>query len=468
LEGPTDIEQAKALFKGGVPVEKITAYLSKWNEKNRFWLIDNDDPFWQVPTFKPNAWRAWTALAAEHNADNAKVLFDHVTVSDSGSISFADAAKWLLATQTFAVSAGKSEISHTGKAPSPGYLMVIPIGSNLMDTLIFCLFPQNREVMQDDFAIWEKEPETLEHLKSKTKVPDKKSGKEKDRAVERSATGIVDLFTWRSRSIILDSSLPDGISNLGFASGVGFKESAEVDPMLAYELVEVTDEDTKERVKVRTAIQLEEKGIWRDFDSLLPDDTQLAPKVIEHAATLSKFDRKRRPQGVMVLGQKYFPPRPNIAYWRGEFFVLPEAIISDRNLRYEIRKILLDANKAGNVLYTACELFAKNILSHGERKVEKKDIRCFVEQMTVLPEYWSTLETCFHEILGQYTLESDSENIYCQWLKSVRNALRNSWLQHNATISSRDTWAIRAVVKAEKIIDDKLTAINKLIEQLKL
>ncbi len=465
LEGPTDIEQAKALFKAGLPGDKITAYLEKW--RDRFWLFDEKYPFGQIPTFEPKTWRAWTALAAEHNADNAKVLFDHVNVSDSGRISFADATKWLLATQTFAVSAGKSEIAHTGKAPSPGYAMSIPIGLNLMDTLIFCLVPQNREVIQGDLPLWEKEPESLDYLRKKIKAFDKKAGKEKDITVERHATGIVDLFTWRSRSIIFDDSLPDGVSNLGFASGVGCKKTTEIDPMIAYELVENIDEETKEKVKVRIGIQFEEKGIWRDFDSLLPDDTQLAPRVIENAASLSRFDRKRRPQGVMVLGQKYFPPRPNIAYWRAEFYILPESIIGDRNLRYDIREILHDANKAGDALYSACELFAKNMLCHGERKVEKKDIRCFVEQMTVLPGYWSTLEACFHEILSQYTLESDSQDIRCHWLKSVRNAVVNSWTQHNAAISPGDTWAIRAIVKSEKAIEDKLAELDKTITKLK-
>jgi len=465
LEGPTDIEQAKTLFKAGLPGEKITAYLEEW--KDRFWLIDDKYPFGQVPSFKPNSWRAWTALAAEHNADNAKVLFDHVNVLGSGSISFAAAARWLLATQTFAVSAGKSEISHTGKAPSPGYVMAIPIGLNLMDTLLFCLVPQNREVMQGDLPMWEKEPETLEYLKKKMKAFDKKAGREKDITVERHVTGIIDLYTWRSRAIVFDGSLSDGVANLGFASGVGYKKTAEIDPMIAYELVENTDEESKEKIKVRIGIQFEEKGVWRDFDSLLPDDTQLAPKTIEHAAALSRFNRTRRPQGVMVLGQKYFPPKPNIAYWRAEFFVLPESIIGDRNLRYEIRKILIDADKAGDALNTACEQFAKSMLSHGERKVENKDIRRFVQQMTVLPEYWSILETYFHEILGQYTLESDSQDIRRQWLKTVRNALINIWSKHIAALSPGDTWAIRAVVKAEKVIDDKVAELDKTIDQLK-
>jgi CRISPR system Cascade subunit CasA len=221
LEGPTDIEQAKALFKEGLPGGKITAYLEKW--RDRFWLFDERYPFGQIPTFEPKSWRAWTALASEHNADNAKVLFDHIDVTKYGSITPSAAVRWLLATQTFAVSAGKSEISHTGKAPSAGSVMAIPIGTNLLDTLLFCLVPhQNRIVMQADIPSWEKEPESLEYLKTPYKASDKKTGKEKDRAIERGSSGIVDLFTWRTRSIIFKESPSGGVSELGFASGIGY------------------------------------------------------------------------------------------------------------------------------------------------------------------------------------------------------------------------------------------------------
>jgi len=464
LEGPTDIDQAKALFKTGLPSEKITAYLEKC--RDRFWLFDEKYPFGQIPTFEPKTWRAWTAIAAEHNADNAKVLFDHVDVTASGSIKPAAAVRWLLATQTFALSAGKSEISHTGTAPSAGSVMAIPVGLNLLDTLLFCLVPQNRLVMQADIPLWEKEPESLEYLKTATKVSDKTSGKEKDRTVERGATGIVDLFTWRTRSILF-KELPSGeISELGLASGIGYKAAVEQDTMLGYAIAEVTDGETKEKVKRKVSIHFEEKGFWRDFDSLLPDDERLAPRVIEHAVMLTKMDRKRLPSGVMILGQRYFPPRPNIAFWRKEHFALPEAISGDRYIRHDIRAALIEAEKTGDVLNGACEAFAKDILRHGERKVEKKDILNFVKQLSALPNYWSTLESRFHESLRAYTLDMDSEDIRCQWLKSVRDTLRTAWDQHRASVSMGDAWAIRALVKAEGPVLRKLKELNDEIFKL--
>lgn len=464
MEGPTDIDQAKTLFKEGLPGEKITAYLEKW--RDRFWLFDEKYPFGQVPKFKPKTWRAWTALAAEHNADNAKVLFDHVGMTVSGNIKPAAAVRWLLATQTFAISAGKSEISHTGTTPSAGSVMAIPVGLNLLDTLLFCLIPQNRSVMQTDIPLWEKEPESLEYLKTATNVLDKKSGKEKDRAVERGATGIVDLFTWRTRSILFKELLSGEISELGFASGVGYKESMDCDPMLGYAIKEITDKETNGKVEKKFSVRFEEKGVWRDFDSLLPDNECLAPRVIEHAVALTKKDRDRFPRGVMVLGQRYFPPRPNIAFWRKEYFALPEALAGDRCVRTKIRQLLTDAEDAQTYLWKACSSFARNLLSRGERKPVEKDIRWFVEQMPVNSWYWSTLESRFHAILREYTLNCDPDDIRCLWLKSVCNALKQAWEQHSASVSTSDAWAIRALVRAEKPVELKLKELNNEIKKL--
>ncbi|MBW2122702.1 MAG: type I-E CRISPR-associated protein Cse1/CasA, partial [Deltaproteobacteria bacterium] len=91
IEGPTGPNEANALFRDGLPADKITAYLEK--KRDRFWLLDDNYPFGQIPTFKPKAWRAWTAIAVECNADTAKVLFDHVDEMEPGSISPAAAAR---------------------------------------------------------------------------------------------------------------------------------------------------------------------------------------------------------------------------------------------------------------------------------------------------------------------------------------------------------------------------------------
>lgn len=438
LEGPTDIDQAKALFKEGLPSERITVYLEKW--RDRFWLFDEKYPFGQIPTFEPKTWRAWTALAAEHNADNAKVLFDHVDVEAPGTITEAAAARWILATQTFSVSCGKSELSHTGTSPSATAAMALPLGRDFQDTLLLSLVPQNRAVITADLPLWERSPESVASLKA---------------GFERAASGLADRYTWRVRSVRLEANDSGRIGKLAFASGVGNSSMDQTDPMLGYRI-----DDTRGKLP----IQFRDRGLWRDFDSLLPDESHLAPQVIEHATALTRMNRGRFPRSVMVLGQAN--NKAKIEYWRMERFALPEALTGDRFIRTEIRQLLKDSEDAQKSLWSACSSFARDLLSRGDRNPDGKDIKKFVIQMSAIPWYWSTLESSFHEILREYTLERDSEDIRCQWLKSVRDTLRSAWAQHSASVSTGDAWAIRALVKAEGSVLRKLKELNYEIMKL--
>ena len=432
LEGPTDINQAKSWFKGGWPDERIEEYLERW--RGRFWLFDEKFPFGQIADFEPNTWRAWTVLAAEHNADNAKVLFDHIDVTGADVVSAGMAARWMLATQTFSVSAGKSELSHTGTAPSATAAMAVPLGQNLEDTLLLSLVPQNRAVIAQDIPIWERNADSLASLKD---------------GVERTIGGYADRYTWRTRSIRLRHDETGNVNLLAFASGVENVSKDALDPMLAYRI----DKD-----KGRLPIQFKERGLWRDFDSLLPDDTRLAPGVIEHAAALTRAARERFPRSVMVLGQSN--NKAKIEYWRMERFALPPALLGDRAIRTEIRQLLGDAEETQKALWQACRRFARDLLSRGEREPDGKDVRKFVEQMPASASYWSRLEAAFHDTLRHYTLERDPDDIRLDWLRTVRAALRDAWAQHAASVSTGDAWAIRALVRAEGAIDKQLKLLN--------
>ena len=437
LEGPTDINQAKGWFRSGIPVEKVEAYLERW--RDRFWLFDERYPFAQIPTFEPRIWRAWTALAAEHNADNAKVLFDHIDVEIPGVATEGATARWLLATQTFSVSAGKSELSHTGTAPSATAAMVLPLGRNLHDTLLLALVPQNREILASDLPLWERPPESLDSLKS---------------GAERAIVGYADRYTWRTRSVRLQAHNTGGIEKLAFASGVDNASMDSLDPMLGYRI------DDK---KGCLPIQFRARGLWRDFDSLLPDNEKLAPAVIEHAAALTRTQRERFPQSVMVLGQAN--NKAKIEYWRMERYTLPQALLGDRSIRTEIRQLLSDAEDAQTALWRACKSYARDILSRGEREPDGKDISKFVEQMPATLWYWSQLEAAFHDVLRSYTLERDPNDIRCDWLITIRNTLRAAWAQHSTSVSTGDAWAIRALVKAERAINRKLGELSEEIQK---
>ena len=107
-----------------------------------------------------------------------------------------------------------------------------------------------------------------------------------------------------------------------------------------------------------------------------------------------------------------------------ERFVLPEALAGNRFIRTEIRQLLTDAEETQKSLWLASRSFARNLLSRGKRGPAGDDISKFVKQMPANPWYWSALESSFHDILREYNLDRDPEDIRCQWLKSLRNTLK--------------------------------------------
>ena len=181
-------------------------------------------------------------------------------------------------------------------------------------------------------------------------------------------------------------------------------------------------------------------------------------------SVMTRSNRERFPRSVMVLGQSNNKAR--IEFWRMERFAMPQSLAGDRFIRSEIHQLLADAEDAQKSLWSACRSFARDLLSRGERNPAGKDIKAFIKQMPVNPWYWSTLESYFHEILREYTLERDYEDIRRQWLKVVRSALRAAWGQHRDSVSMGDAWAIRALVKAQGPVQRKLKELDEEIKKL--
>lgn len=436
LEGPTDIEEAKTLFKNGLPADKITSYLEKW--RDRFWLFDEKYPFGQVAEFEPKIWRAWTVLAAENNADNAKVLFDHEDVTNASLLQYDKAAQGLLATQTFSVSCGKSELSHTGTAPSATAVLIMPIGHTLEDSFLLALVPQNREIVKSDLPIWERKPERIDSLKNE---------------VSRKPCGLADRYTWRTRTIRLNDH-GGGIQKVAFASGVKLEENDQKDPMLAYRI------DEKHGC---LPCFFSQKGLWRDFDSLLPDQNDLCPEVVNHAIELTKRNDMRFPVSILALGQAN--NKAKIEYWRMLRFALPRALQGNRSVRADIRRYLDEASEIQKALYSASRIFARNQLSRGDREPAASDVSAFLSQMQGTPLYWSILETQFHKLLQGYTLEKDPDQLEFLWLQAVRNALSDAWQQQRNTITANNAWNIRAMIQAEVPVRKKLAKLDAQLKE---
>jgi CRISPR system Cascade subunit CasA len=438
LEGPTDIDQARTLFRDGLPVEKIAAYLEKWHA--RFWLFDAERPFMQHPGFQPETWKPWPVLALERNGDNAKVLFDHTDTGNAGAVPLAVAARGMIAVNNFVVGSGNSELAYTSGAPAAGVVVVLPLGASLQDTLVFSLVPQHREIQAADLPVWERGLEPVDVLR---------------KGPTRAMAGYADLYSWPTRTLRLADDESGSVAVLGFASGVKYDAAPGTDPMLGYRL------DAK---KGRLPLQFKDRGVWRDFDSLLPDSSGLAPKIVEHAALLARRTPERAPRSLLVLGLANDKAR--LKFWRMERFELPAVLAGDREARVELRQLLDAAETTQKSLWKACNLHASAMLSRGDREPRAEDATAVMAQIPAIHAYWSAMEAAFHEALHHTRLGVAADDIRHRWFGAMRRALGQAWDQHKQSGSALDVWAIRAIVKAERPVLRKLAELREEIQKL--
>lgn len=436
LEGPCDIDEAKQYFREGLPKEKINQYLEKW--RPRFWLFDEKYPFGQNPNIPNEEIEPWTKLTSEYNSTSSKVLFDHTDINNLFVPSNDSIAKWIITTMNFSVRGGR------GYSPSPSSnaRFVIPIGNSVNYTLLFCLHPYpNKEVAVMDLPLWEQDIQSYDYYKRK---------------LERISKGYADRYTWQSRIMKLISDSKGKVKKVAFMSGIRHLDSPTTEAMIPY---------ISHPTKGVIVMPLEDKGMWRDFDSLVPNGTGHSPKIMDNVCTLCGRNRTLMPKKFLILGQSF--SNAKIVFWRMEEFTLPAKLFESVEVYHDIKSLLLKAEDVSEYLNLACRETGKMILTHGERSLEVGDLTKYVINIGTLPYYWSTLEPKFHVVLHNYAIDKNPEEINHDWLISIRDSLSKAWILVQKSIAGGDAWAIRALVKGEDIIAKKISELNQDIQKLK-
>jgi len=305
-------------------------------------------------------------------------------------------------------------------------------------------------VMETDLPIWERESRNYSDYKS---------------GLERAGSGYADLYTWQARAMRL-LPLEDGTAaQIAFIPGIGYIDSELRDPMVPYQ--------AKKKGGLEQ-VGWEDRGLWRSFDSLLPDANSsdgLEPRVLNYLAILSRSRLIGSSMPFMVIAQKF--KNAAIEFWRIEQFTLPLDSDMNRPAKLAIRGLLARAEEVGDVLESALREMGKSLITKGDRglmpdkwvsgKLKPGDVTKYIRSIEALPCYWSTLETKFHEILQAYTLATNPDEIELKWLQGLRAAIKNSWDQHRASVSMNDAWAIRALVKSEGRVSGKIKELDTII-----
>ncbi len=147
LRGPkSNRERLKLWREGRWDPDTITAYLRRWHD--RFDLFHSEWPFYQCGGFEVAKPKSVAFIAPELASGNNATLFDHTLETDPPAIDPATAVLWLIRVQTFCLG-GLDKSTSTLFGVSPSFYaspasqgaMVMPLGDNLFETLLFNLAP---------------------------------------------------------------------------------------------------------------------------------------------------------------------------------------------------------------------------------------------------------------------------------------------------------------------------------------
>lgn len=193
------------------PAEVIAAYLD--GVKDRFWLFDEETPFYQFPAvrkiagLKPDGQPKSSCSAKKLNgsiseSENKTSLFSARAGAEKDSLTYAEAARWLIHIVSYDDSAlkpsgrfkekEKAEKKKAGEGPGVGWLgklgVVYAEGDNLFETLMLNLvmLDNNGELWKEERPLWEQAKPEI-HEREKTKAPD----------------NLAELLTFPSRYVLL-------------------------------------------------------------------------------------------------------------------------------------------------------------------------------------------------------------------------------------------------------------------------
>jgi len=441
--GPSDFTRWKGLYaRGKFDPNTVTVYLEQW--KSRFYLLDDERPFYQMSEFETNNSVSVNRLATECASGNNATLFDHCSDDEKVSWSYVKVARQLLSCQSFALGFGKSgNAKISGKNETLPYsadaialrgMTVWIQGPTLFDTLMTNLAPSEDESLPP----WE--------LSDPHKHRDKLSGKDR-KAV--GSLGTVDRFTWQSRLVRL---IPNDmyVSRVFFTQGRSADKSAG-DPMKAYR---ISKEEGISAVPLSS-----NKAAWRDAHAILtippPDSNERRPECFNllARASASGVISNDKPFFAQVVGLASAPNKAGkFLLWRHERLPAPPAFLGDKNLskRERLGGLLECAEQAAIVLNNRVRRIAKLYLSPGSessdgQQPDKDEVTKVVNAIDPRPAYWARLEKHFFDLL---------ENLPNDW-----GGREGDWKPDNQQVATR-TWRDAIKQEAKRALGESIRCLG--------
>ena len=472
--GPTSVAEWRAIrVSGQFDAPRLSAYLDAW--RHRFGLFDPERPFYQVPQMPGVNAVSVAKLAHEKASGNNTTLFDHTT-PETGAMTPAQAARYLVAFQAFAVGGGVSQPFNLCDAPLARDYTVLVRGRSLFETLLLNLVRYDRErpitwLDSDDAPWWE---QTVQRSPAKEGTPPK---------------GYLDYLTWQSRTVhLLYDTVSEQVRECQIRQQFKLSMTAH-DPFKAY----VQSKEGGERSRRLS----EQRAVWRDSHALLEAAQPAHPGGSSRpdifnwlAETLTTGIGRSSGQTTQynfdVQGSLNDGAQATIILWRRDHLPLPLSYLASAELRNRLYQGLRHAEAVallftatvfkGKVsgsdreqiyprpLYRLAEELLRGEGLHGvttERRVDPKLIRPLVERFDAERIYWAAIEPYFRRFLVTLAQRIESSGLdagygtLLEWSSQVEACARSTF---QVALAGLDTSGrtVRARALAERDFDWQL------------
>jgi CRISPR system Cascade subunit CasA len=444
---------------------RLDGYLLAPQIHTRFELLDEKHPFYQTgslpvgelkdntrrPKFVRPIWHLAHELAHSDNMN----LFSHCTEENWETRPAAEAARWLVAFQTFAL--GGTITTEDGKKTQDGSAdagplvksaVVLAKGSNLFETLMLNLVQYSAEEEKPfafradaDKPAWERDQET----------------KPTDRRFE----GYLDLLTWQSRRVkLVPDRDPDG-ELLGVSGVVAMKGFQLPDGYWRLQRETMVGFLKAERPKPKDdpwpplGFRLGE-ALWRDSHALfqsVAEKTQ-RPAVLSWVDELRqelRLDRKQIQIEVCGLCSN----QAKVFFWRQETLPLPLAYLHDAMLFESLKELVSLAKRVGEALSAAVWQAALTALKPGRNEArlgrnERDVVKRVVQSLGAEPLFWSRLEEPFRRRMQQLPGDdSHRSKVIQQWFAETLEPTARESYRRTAGEMEDSSRALRAAVSGE-------------------
>lgn len=276
------IRRWQALWNAGrFPVQPIRTYLETW--KDRFWLFHPEHPFYQVPAAAVGTKFKASKLNGELSESAHKMrLFPLRDGEEKETLSYAEAARWLVTLIGFDDSASTKKETGTGTGWLGDRVNVYAIGENLFETLMLNLvfLKDGRYVWAENIPAWE-QPTMTTAKKREIPLPDNQA----------------ELLTLQSRRLIL-SREENRVTGFSSTGGDFFGKEGRVNAFSEQMTLWRAGKTPKNAVPQFVPASVDPwRQMWRDFEVILgrSEDTHI-PGVV---AWLTELRRKN------VIPRKY-------------------------------------------------------------------------------------------------------------------------------------------------------------------